>query len=131
MADKTEFSDNVEALFKGLDGFLTTKTVVGEPIKICDSTMIPLADISFGLAAGAYAGNSKNNGGGGMGAKASPAAVLMIDKDGTTRLVSLKNQDAVAKILDMAPDIVTKIKDAVGGNKTEEKHSPEFEEFEE
>ena len=128
MADKTEFSDNVEALFKGLDGFLTTKTVVGEPIKIGDSTMIPLVDISFGLAAGAYAGNSKNNGGGGMGAKASPTAVLMIDKDGTTRLVSLKNQDAVAKILDMAPDIVTKIKDAVGGSKkAEEKDSPEFE----
>ena len=128
MADKTEFSDNVEALFKGLDGFLTTKTVVGEPIKVGESAMIPLADISFGLAAGAYAGNSKNNGGGGMGAKASPTAVLMIDKDGTTRLVSLKNQDAVAKILDMAPDIVTKIKDAVGGSKkAEEKDSPEFE----
>ena len=128
MADKTEFSDNVEALFKGLDGFLTTKTVVGEPIKFGESTRIPLADISFGLAAGAYAGNSKNHGGGGMGAKASPTAVLMIDKDGTTRLVSLKNQDAVDKILDMAPDIVTKIKDAVGGSKkAEEKDSPEFE----
>lgn len=128
MADKTEFSDNVEALFKGLDGFLTTKTVVGEPMQVGDSTMIPLADITFGLAAGAYAGNAKNNGGGGMGAKASPTAVLMIDKDGTTRLVSLKNQDAVAKILDMAPDVITKIKDTIKGGNKESKDSPDFDE---
>ena len=128
MADKSEFSENVEALFKGLDGFLTTKTVIGEPIKVGDSTMIPLADVSFGLGAGALSGGSKNDGAGGMGAKVSPTAVLMVDKDGTTRLVSLKNSDAISKILDMAPDILTKIKDAMGGGSSEKQESAEFEE---
>lgn len=112
MEEKKEnnaFQDNVEALFKGMDSFLSTKAVVGEAVQVGDSLMIPLADVSFGLGAGATSATTKNNGGGGMGAKVSPAAVLMIAKDGTTKLVSLKSQDAVSKILDMAPDILTKI----------------------
>lgn len=107
--ENTTFQDNVEALFKGMDSFLSTKAVVGEAVQVGDSLMIPLADVSFGLGAGALSANAKNNGGGAMGAKVSPAAVLLIAKDGTTKLVSLKNQDAVSKILDMAPDILTKI----------------------
>ena len=34
-----------------------------------------------------------------------PSAVLVI-KNGSTKLVNIKNQDAVTKILDMIPDIV-------------------------
>ena len=119
--ENTAFQDNVEALFRGMDAFLTTKSVVGEAVQVGDSLMIPLADVSFGLGAGALSATNKNNGGGGMGAKVSPAAVLMIAKDGTTKLVSLKSQDAVSKIIDMAPDILTKI---AGRAKT----SSEFEE---
>ena len=112
MAENKEnntFQDNVEALFRGMDTFLSTKAVVGEAVQVGDSLMIPLADVSFGLGAGALSANTKNNGGGAMGAKVSPSAVLMIAKDGTTKLVSLKNQDAVSKLLDMAPDILTRI----------------------
>ena len=36
-----------------------------------------------------------------------PSAVLVI-KDGSTKLVNIKNQDAVTKVLDMIPDIVEK-----------------------
>ena len=112
MAENNEnntFQENVEALFRGMDAFLSTKAVVGEAVPVGDSLMIPLADVSFGLGAGALSATNKNNGGGGMGAKVSPAAVLLIAKDGTTKLVSLKGQDAVSKIVDMAPDIMTKI----------------------
>ncbi len=107
--ENNPFQDNVEALFRGMDAFLSTKAVVGEAVPVGDSLMIPLADVSFGLGAGALTGTAKNNGGGGMGAKVSPTAVLMIAKDGTTKLVSLKSQDAISKIIDMAPDIMTKI----------------------
>ena len=119
--ENNSFQDNVEALFRGMDAFLSTKAVVGEAVPVGDSLMIPLADVSFGLGAGALSATNKNNGGGGMGAKVSPAAVLLIAKDGTTKLVSLKSQDAVSKIIDMAPDILTKI---AGRAKT----SSEFEE---
>lgn len=106
MADNN-FQNTVEALFKGMDSFITTKTVVGEAISIGDTIILPLVDVSFGVAAGAFAENAKNNGGGGMGGKISPSAVLVINKNGT-KLVNVKNQDAITKILDMVPDVVNK-----------------------
>lgn len=95
----------VESLFKGMDNFITTKTVVGEPITIGDTIILPLVDVSFGVAAGAAVDNAKNNGAGGMGGKITPSAVLVIS-NGTTRLVSVKNQDAITKVLDMVPDLL-------------------------
>jgi uncharacterized spore protein YtfJ len=112
--NKNNFQNNVDSLFKGLDNFLTTKSVVGQPVQVGESIMIPLADVSFCMGAGAMSGSSRDNGGGGMGAKISPAAVLLIAKDGTTKLVNMKSHDAVAKIIDMAPDIITKIKSQFG-----------------
>lgn len=103
------FQSTVEALFKGMDNFITTKTVVGDTIHIGDNIILPLVDVSFGVGAGAFADNVKNNGGGGMGGKISPSAILVINKDGT-KLVNIKNQDAVTKILDMAPDIINRFK---------------------
>ena len=53
---ENNFNATVEALFKGMDGFLTTKTVVGDAVKFDDGTIIlPLVDVSFGVGAGAFA----------------------------------------------------------------------------
>ena len=50
---ENNFNATVEALFKGMDGFLTTKTVVGDAVKFDDGTIIlPLVDVSFGVGAG-------------------------------------------------------------------------------
>ena len=103
MAENT-FQNTVEALFRGMDSFITTKTVVGDAIHIGDTIILPLVDVTFGVGAGAFAVNAKNNGGGGMGGKISPSAVLVITKN-STKLVNIKNQDAVTKILDMIPDL--------------------------
>ncbi len=108
MSDKNNFQNTVESLFRGMDSFITSKTVVGDPIHIGDTIILPLVDVSFGVAAGAFAENAKNNGGGGMGGKLSPSAVLVINSNGT-RLVNIKNQDAVTKILDMAPDLINRV----------------------
>ena len=105
MADN-RFESTVESLFKGMDGFLTTKTVVGDAVKFDDGTIIlPLVDVSFGVGAGAFAGDKKNNAGGGMGGKISPSCVLVI-KDGHAKLVNVKNQDVVTKVIDMVPDVL-------------------------
>lgn len=106
MADNT-FHATVESLFKGMDSFITTKTVVGEAIHIGDTIILPLVDVSFGVAAGVFSGDKKNNGGGGMGGKVMPSAVLVIS-NGTTKLVNVKNQDGITKVLDMVPDFVNK-----------------------
>lgn len=122
------FNTTIESLFKGMDSFITSKTVVGEAMKFDDGTIIlPLIDVSFGVGAGAFSTEEtrKNNGGGALGGKISPSSVLVI-KDGVTKLVNVKNQDGVTKILDMVPDFVnkfTKGKDDVHGevSATEEK----------
>lgn len=105
--EENTFNSTVESLFKGMDSFITTKTVVGDAIHIGDTIILPLVDVSFGVGAGAFAQEKKNNGAGGMGGKITPSAVLVI-QNGTTKLVNIKNQDGMTKLLDMVPDIVNK-----------------------
>ncbi|MBO5159105.1 MAG: GerW family sporulation protein [Lachnospiraceae bacterium] len=107
MNNNNTFEKTVESLFKGMDSFITTKTVVGDAIHIGDTIILPLVDVSFGVGAGAFSGEKKNNGGGGMGGKITPSSILVI-QNGTTKLVNVKNQDGLTKILDMVPDIVNK-----------------------
>lgn len=114
-----DFNTTVKSLFQGMDGFLTTKTVVGDAVKFDDGTIIlPLVDVSFGVGAGAFSEDKKDKAGGGMGGKIQPSAILVI-KDGQTRLVNVKNQDSMTKILDMVPDVIEKFtgKSANAGEK--------------
>ena len=118
MADNS-FNNTVESLFKGMDSFISSKTVVvvGDAVHIGDTIILPLVDVSFGVAAGAFSQEKKNNGAGGMGGKINPSAVLVI-QNGVTKLVNIKNQDSMTKILDMVPDFVNKF--TSGKNKEED-----------
>lgn len=106
---ENNFLGVIDSLMKGMNTILSTKTVVGDPMKLSDDTVIvPLVDISFGVGAGANAGDKKNGGAGGFSGKLTPSAVLVI-KNGSTKLVNIKNQDTMTKVLDMIPDIVDKL----------------------
>lgn len=111
MASENNFQSKVESLFKGMDGFIHSKTVVGDAITVGDTIILPLVDVSFGVAAAALEGQEnnkqKNNGGGGMGCKMMPSAVLVI-QNGTSKLVNVRNQDGLTKVLDMVPDFVNR-----------------------
>ena len=107
MNNNNTFEKTVESLFKGMDGFITTKTVVGDAIHIGDTIILPLVDVSFGVGAGAFSGEKKNNAGGGMGGKITPCSILVM-QNGTAKLINVKNQDAMTKVLDMVPDIINK-----------------------
>lgn len=111
------FNTTVQSLFKGMDSFITTKTVVGEAVHIGDTIILPLIEVSFGVAAGAFCQEKKNNAAGGMGGKITPSAVLVI-QNGSTRLVNVKNQDSVTKILDMVPDFVNKFTSGKESNRS-------------
>lgn len=105
---ENQFPSTVEALFKGMDNFITTKTVVGEAVKVDEhTTIIPLVDVTCGMAAGSFAQSARTNGGGGLSAKMTPSAILII-QNGMTKLVNIKHQDAMTKILDMVPDLVNR-----------------------
>lgn len=104
---KENFNETVGSLFDGMEGFLTSKTVVGEPIQIKDTIILPLVDVSFGMGAGTFDGDKKNRSGGGIGGKLTPSAVLVI-RNGSTKLVNVKNQETITKLLDMVPDVIDK-----------------------
>ena len=102
MAEGSNFKETVEALFQGMDNVVTSKTVVGDAIHINDTIILPLVDVSFGL-----------------GGRMTPSAVLVI-QNGTTRLVNIKNQDTITKLLDMVPDVLDRFTSKGSGRMSEE-----------
>ena len=123
MADNN-FSTTVESLFKGMDSFITTKTVVGDAVVVNEHvTILPLVDVSFGVGAGAFGDDDKkkNTGAGGMGGKITPSSVLVLT-DGEAKVVNvnMKNQDSLSKIIDLVPGFVDKLK---GGKKDDNDQS--------
>ena len=109
----SNFKRHVDSLMSGMESFVNSKTVVGEPIHIDNTIILPLVDVSFGLGAGASEGRKaddpKNIGAGGLGAKISPSAILVVT-DGHARLVNIKNQDSLTKLIDLVPDIMDRFK---------------------
>ena len=119
MAVDNKFKETVDALFKGMNGVVSSKTVVGDAINIGDTIILPLVDVSFAIGAGAFHEDKKDRGAGGLGGKMIPSAVLVI-QNGTTRLVNIKNQDTMTKILDMVPDVIDRFKSPSEDKMTEE-----------
>lgn len=105
MADENKFKETVESLFQGMDSVVSSKTVVGDAIHINGTIILPLVDVSFGIGAGSFNAEKKDRTGGGIGGKITPSAVIVI-QDGKTKLVNIKNQDTITKLLDMVPDVV-------------------------
>ena len=51
----------------------------------------------------------QNSGGGGLGGKISPNAVLVV-RDGEARIINIKNQDLVTKAFEVVPELINKVK---------------------
>lgn len=116
MADKNKRT--TEELVEAMEHFITTKSVVGEPIEIGDTILLPLADVSFGMGIGMF--SKGENGTGGVGGKITPNAVLVLKK-GSSKIISVKDADGVSKIIDMVPDVVNKF----GGKFTKKENDKE------
>lgn len=72
-----------------IERVVSSKTVVGDPIHVDGTTLIPLISIGFGFGAGGASGNgakssSEGTGAGtGAGVGIKPVAIIVIDKNGT------------------------------------------------
>jgi len=100
-----DFNESVNVLFDKVEDLVSTKTVVGEAIVIGDITLLPMIEVTVGAGAGA---KDNVNAAGGVGARITPSAVLVI-QNGSVQTINLKNQDAVSKLIDMAPGVVNKL----------------------
>ncbi|MCL2198398.1 MAG: sporulation protein [Defluviitaleaceae bacterium] len=107
-------NENLKTLFSKMEDFVSTKTVVGEAVHFGDTIIVPLVDVTFGMGTGLADTPSddknpaKGAGGGALGAKMSPSAVIVI-VNGTVQLVNVKSQESVNKLIDMVPGILSKL----------------------
>ena len=100
-----DFNEAVDVLFHKVDDLVSTKTVVGDAIVVGDMTLLPLIDVAVGAGVGA---KESANAAGGMGARITHSAILMIRPDGV-QLINAKNHDALPKLVDMAPGVANKL----------------------
>jgi uncharacterized spore protein YtfJ len=73
--DNNDFERTVQSLFGGMNEFVTSKTVVGDPIHVGDTIILPLVDVTFGVGAGTSTNAKSPNAGGGLGGKVTALAV--------------------------------------------------------
>ena len=106
MAGKLD--QTIETLMSSVENHISTKTVMGEPIVSDGITVFPIADVSFGIAAGAFNKEKQEKGAGGVGAKVSPSALLVV-QNGTSKIINIKDTDSINKLINMIPDILNKI----------------------
>ncbi len=111
------FEKTIQALMAGVEEHISTKTIVGEPIRCDGAVIFPMADVSFGVTAGAFVQERKNNEAGGVGARMTPSAVLII-QNGTARIVNIKDKDSINKLIEMIPDAVNKIAGIFGKDRS-------------
>jgi len=108
-----EVKDLLKSNLEEIEKVLNTKTVVGEPTVIGDTTLIPLISVGFTVGAGGGSGTDSKGGasGGGIGtgghAGIKPVGMVIIDKSGI-RVEGIKGglASAVEKFAEKMPDTV-------------------------
>lgn len=119
-----DVEDLIKATLGQIEKVLDAKTVVGEPITVGETTLVPLLSIGVGFGAGGAAGKEESSGSataGGAGVR--PIAIIVVDKEGV-RIEAIKGGMAAAleKLTETLPDIAAKVAEkwGMGRDKAEE-----------
>ncbi|WP_123054628.1 spore germination protein GerW family protein [Clostridium sp. JN-1] len=106
--------ENLDMLFTKLEDFFNTRTVVGDPIEVGETTLVPIISVTFGFGTGAGENqnarkNKSDSGSGvGMGAKIASDAVIVVRKDGTVKILPVNGRDNLVNLIEKVPEIVSK-----------------------
>lgn len=108
-----------------LESMIDVNTIVGDMVTTPDGTVIiPVSKVCFGFAAGGSEFNTNKlnkfsestklpfGGGSGAGVNIMPVAFLVV-KDSTIRLLNVTENTTLDKIIDLVPEIMTKIEDYI------------------
>ena len=106
--NKNGFAGSVRSMFDGVERVVSSRCIVGDPLYVDGMTLIPLTEVSFAMGTGVLAGDARGKKSGGVGARMTPSAMLVI-QNGKTRLVNIRRQDIFTKIMDLVPDVMDRI----------------------
>ena len=123
--DRGDVESLVKTTLGEIEKVLGTKTVIGDPISVGDTTLIPLLSIGFGFGGVGGTGDSKRGsegagGGGGAAGGVKPIAIIIIDKNGA-RIESIKGgmAGALEKLGETVPEVLAKFAEKRGETKEE------------
>ncbi len=114
MSSEKKLENLVDVAMQKLRSIADGETVVGKPIVVGDTTIIPISSIKVGFATGGSDLPTKNpkdqfGGGTGGGVKIDPIAFITITNGDVKLLQMTVNQSGSNAIINMVPDIVDKI----------------------
>ena len=102
--------DNIASvILEKLRGIAQTETVIGKPIVVDNTTLIPVSKVSVGFGLGANTGKSELSGTAG-GLNVEPIAFIVLS-DGNAKLLSLtRERDVFGKAIDLVPEVIAMLK---------------------
>ena len=135
---KHPIGDLMSTTIEKLQEMVSSNTVIGEPIRTDDVTLIPISKISIGFGTGGSDFSSKNQrperpnsfgGGGGGGVNVTPVGFLVVKGESVKFLpVALPANNSIDRVVEMVPDLVDKVADFIE-KKKEEKEAEEASDF--
>lgn len=121
MADNKQhpIGDLMSATMEKIREMVDVNTIVGQPIRAENVTIIPVSKVSFGFASGGSDFATKNQkpeadnafgGGSGAGVNISPIAFLIVKEDSVRLLpVAPPAGTAVDRVVEMVPELVDRV----------------------
>lgn len=103
----------LQSMLEKLETFLKTETVVGDPVQVGDTTLVPIISVAFGFGGGGGSAGDNKGGdgsgtGGGVGCKITPNAVLVIADD-EVDVIPLSGKGNLDRIIEVIPDVIEKL----------------------
>lgn len=119
---ENNLSNLMEIATDKLRAMVDADTIIGTPLAVGKITLIPVSKISFGLATGGSDFPTKSSGtvfggGGGAGMTVSPVAFIAVNGDNVHMLPVYNEMGTVDKAINMAPELIDKVKSLFGKNK--------------
>lgn len=96
-------------LLDKLKAIAQTETVVGKPIQVEGTTLIPVSRVSVGFGLAGVNSKSQTAGSGG-GLSVEPIAFIVIQGDNARILSLTRDKDLIGKAIDLVPEVVALFK---------------------
>lgn len=106
MTENLNIRESLEFVLNKVREHIKTETIIGEPIKIAGITLLPIIEMSVAIGCNGVRPDQRfDTGAAGIGGKVCVTAILEI-KDGITRLIPIKSDMDMKKLLGLFPDIL-------------------------